>query len=539
MRIKVLQQSRFLKTMILFLFLISIALFATLGFFSFFQAMLIDSIGESREAFVMNIGLLSLIIFSSCILYLIMNRLTVKISTKGSLEIRKSIFNSVINRDYLTYKNLDKGDYTSVLLNDVRQLESNYLNPLLMLIGGFTSIVVSVILMLFSNYVLGIIIIIITLFLFFIPLLISGVLMKLQKKYSIELTNFTSTINNLFDNHLNIFTKGISSYIYNKFNSSNQNLYESHMDLGKKQSLVETISQISHILITSFAVVISAVFVLNSKISIGELTMFVSLTGTFTSSLSMIFQIVPMIKSMEPIIDKINQYSDSKYNQTHIQNQPILDNETFNLKASQLSLKLDENVIFKNIDFDLNEGDKVALVGVNGSGKSMLSYIILGLIRNYQGSIKLNGEEISKLNKNQIYNFISYIPQNPILFDGTIRENLCFDQKVTDELLIETIKTVGLFDWLLKQSDGIDTKLINDNAKLSGGEKQRLLLARSILENKACIVLDEPDSAIDEDGKEWLMKYIMKADKTIIMITHNSKNNDMFDDVIKIPSRRN
>jgi ABC-type multidrug transport system fused ATPase/permease subunit len=158
----------------------------------------------------------------------------VKISTKGSLEIRKSIFNSVINRDYLTYKNLDKGDYTSVLLNDVRQLESNYLNPLLMLIGGFTSIVVSVILMLFSNYVLGIIIIIITLFLFFIPLLISGVLMKLQKKYSIELTNFTSTINNLFDNHLNIFTKGISSYIYNKFNSSNQNLYESHMDLGKK-----------------------------------------------------------------------------------------------------------------------------------------------------------------------------------------------------------------------------------------------------------------------------------------------------------------
>jgi len=242
---------------------------------------------------------------------------------------------------------------------------------------------------------------------------------------------------------------------------------------------------------------------------------------------------------MEPIIDKINQYSDSKYNQTHIQNQPILDNETFNLKASQLSLKLDENVIFKNIDFDLNEGDKVALVGVNGSGKSMLSYIILGLIRNYQGSIKLNGEEISKLNKNQIYNFISYIPQNPILFDGTIRENLCFDQKVTDELLIETIKTVGLFDWLLKQSDGIDTKLINDNAKLSGGEKQRLLLARSILENKACIVLDEPDSAIDEDGKEWLMKYIMKADKTIIMITHNSKNNDMFDDVIKIPSRRN
>jgi len=539
MKIKVLQQSRFLKTMILFLFLISIALFATLGFFSFFQAMLIDSIGESREAFVMNIGLLSLIIFSSCILYLIMNRLTVKISTKGSLEIRKSIFNSVINRDYLTYKNLDKGDYTSVLLNDVRQLESNYLNPLLMLIGGFTSIVVSVILMLFSNYVLGIIIIIITIFLFFIPLLISGVLMKLQKKYSIELTNFTSTINNLFDNHLNIFTKGISSYIYNKFNSSNQNLYESHMDLGKKQSLVETISQISHILITSFAVVISAVFVLNSKISIGELTMFVSLTGTFTSSLSMIFQIVPMIKSMEPIIDKINQYSDSKYNQTHIQNQPILDNETFNLKASQLSLKLDENVIFKNIDFDLNEGDKVALVGVNGSGKSMLSYIILGLIRNYQGSIKLNGEEISKLNKNQIYNFISYIPQNPILFDGTIRENLCFDQKVTDELLIETIKTVGLFDWLLKQSDGIDTKLINDNAKLSGGEKQRLLLARSILENKACIVLDEPDSAIDEDGKEWLMKYIMKADKTIIMITHNSKNNDMFDDVIKIPSRRN
>ncbi len=539
MKIKVLQQSRFLKTMILFLFLISIALFATLGFFSFFQAMLIDSIGESREAFVMNIGLLSLIIFSSCILYLIMNRLTVKISTKGSLEIRKSIFNSVINRDYLTYKNLDKGDYTSVLLNDVRQLESNYLNPLLMLIGGFTSIVVSVILMLFSNYVLGIIIIIITLFLFFIPLLISGVLMKLQKKYSIELTNFTSTINNLFDNHLNIFTKGISSYIYNKFNSSNQNLYESHMDLGKKQSLVETISQISHILITSFAVVISAVFVLNSKISIGELTMFVSLTGTFTSSLSMIFQIVPMIKSMEPIIDKINQYSDSKYNQTHIQNQPILDNETFNLKASQLSLKLDENVIFKNIDFDLNEGEKVALVGANGSGKSMLSYIILGLIRNYQGSIKLNGEEISKLNKNQIYNFISYIPQNPILFDGTIRENLCFDQKVTDELLIETIKTVGLFDWLLKQSDGIDTKLINDNAKLSGGEKQRLLLARSILENKACIVLDEPDSAIDEDGKEWLMKYIMKADKTIIMITHNSKNNDMFDDVIKIPSRRN
>ncbi|MFA5474385.1 MAG: ABC transporter ATP-binding protein [Acholeplasmataceae bacterium] len=511
--------------MVVLLFTISILLFVIMGLFSLFQGRLIDSISESREDFLKNILYLGIIIVISSLLYYFMNKLTMKVAVKGSFLIRDDVFQNVINKDYLDFTKKNKSEYSSLLLNDVRQLESNYLNPMLMLAGGITSVVVSTVLMIYSNFVLGLIIIGITIVLFFLPLFVSGIMMRLQREYSDQVSQYTSTINNLFDNYLTTATKGITGYVIKRYQKTNLNLFKSHQQLGNKKSLVETIGQISHFLITAIAVIVSAIFVFDNKISIGDLTVFVALTGTFTSSLSLIFQIVPVVKSMSPIIEKINFFSEVKANET---NQLFtIESAIHSIKADRLSLNIGNKNVLNEISFDINHGDKVIFTGPNGGGKTMLSYIIMGLLRDYSGSIKINNQELNYIKQESLSKTISYIQQNPILFDGSIKDNLTLDNSISNDVLLQTINFVGLTEWFSNQHDGLDSIINNDNIKMSGGEKQRLFIARSILENKDIIILDEPDSAVDIIGRQWLMDFITKTDKTIIMISHNIKVYDL------------
>lgn len=190
--------------------------------------------------------------------------------------------------------------------------------------------------------------------------------------------------------------------------------------------------------------------------------------------------------------------------------------------------------IFKDFSLDIKQGKATAFVGESGSGKSTAVKLIAGLLHPHSGQIKAGGFDLGKINLNSYYAHIVYLPQEPPVFDGTLRENLVFDDLVEDASLIEAIEKVGLKDLYAKLEKGLDTQLGERGVSLSGGERQQLALARLWFTDAGIIILDEATSAIDNLTEEAVMKNVMAllAGRTVIAIAHRLDSIRSFDTII-------
>ncbi|QSX05677.1 ATP-binding cassette domain-containing protein [Sedimentibacter sp. zth1] len=188
----------------------------------------------------------------------------------------------------------------------------------------------------------------------------------------------------------------------------------------------------------------------------------------------------------------------------------------FKIIADQLSFDYDGKVVFNNLSFNIKSKDKIAICGKNGSGKSTLFKIICGLEKNYKGSIKVNNVEMQDANIVDWRNRISVVFQEPYLFSGTVDENIGLGNLNASETEIEDVMEKTGIRYLCGKEIKYDTE------ELSGGEKQRISIARALLKNTDILLLDEPSNNLDCKAIEWLSNFIAQTKKTIIFITHDT-----------------
>ncbi|MFA9379206.1 MAG: ABC transporter ATP-binding protein [Lachnotalea sp.] len=193
-----------------------------------------------------------------------------------------------------------------------------------------------------------------------------------------------------------------------------------------------------------------------------------------------------------------------------------------NISFNNVCFSYDEKNIFKNLSFNIPAGSSIAFVGESGSGKSTIVKQIMGLIKPDSGSIYIDNNDLSELNLNYFYNYISYTSQESPIFDGTLRENIVFDKDISDDKLIEVLECVGLTSFYDDLPKGLHTEVGERGVLLSGGERQRLSLARVFFGDAKIVILDEATSAMDNVTEELVMKNVMQflKNKTIITIAH-------------------
>lgn len=192
----------------------------------------------------------------------------------------------------------------------------------------------------------------------------------------------------------------------------------------------------------------------------------------------------------------------------------------------------------RDVEFEIRRGERVGIAGPSGSGKSTLVKLVLGLISNYDGSIKLFGEEARTLNKTQLAELVSYVPQTPFLIKGTIRDNVVYAAKhtPTDGEIESALSRARLLAKIesLKVSDPLDAEVLEQGRNFSGGEKQRLALARVFLSKAQLLVLDEPTAALDTENQALVQGAIFELtrDRTALIVAHRLNTLQQADRII-------
>lgn len=276
------------------------------------------------------------------------------------------------------------------------------------------------------------------------------------------------------------------------------------------------------LIVNILKVVVLAYSVLNSTLSVGAVVTVLSLLGKAYEPIA-IFNVEYVDYKLNKVtVKKYFEFLDLKDDQSLTTGKKIKQVEgTIEFKNVSYSY-LKEKKLIENLSLKINKNEKIALVGESGSGKSTIIKLIIGVIKNESGKILVDGNDLSKLNLNDFYENITYISQESPIFDGTLRENLLLDKNISDKEIKEVLKLVSLEKFLNRLEKGLDTELGEKGIRMSGGERQRVALARLFFDNSKIIILDEATSAMDNITEKEVMKNILKRlkNKTIIIIAH-------------------
>ena len=287
------------------------------------------------------------------------------------------------------------------------------------------------------------------------------------------------------------------------------------------------------LIVNVLKVIVLGYAVLKSNLSVGAVVTVIALLG----------------KAYEPIAIFNVEYVDYKLNKVAVKKYiAFLDSkDDENLNKGEIVKNVLGEIELKDIVYSYNYGktiikdlslrikanSSIALVGESGSGKSTIIKLIMGLIKYDSGQLLIDGKEIKDLNLNSFYDKVSYVSQEAPIFDGTLRENLVFDKKISDTKIKEVLKLVCLESFYEKLENGLDTELGEKGIRMSGGERQRVALARLFFDDSKIIILDEATSAMDNVTEKEVMKNLVDElkDRTIIVIAHRLETIKNVDDI--------
>jgi len=206
-------------------------------------------------------------------------------------------------------------------------------------------------------------------------------------------------------------------------------------------------------------------------------------------------------------------------------------------KEVEFSYPSSEQKVLNNVSLNFAPGEKVAILGKVGCGKTTLLKLILGLHHCISGSVLIDGANVQQLRSEDIRKNIGVVLQNPYLFSGTLRENIAFGlDVVSDEEILEAAKISCCLDFINKLENGFDYYLSENGRELSGGQRQALTLARAIVRKPKILLLDEPTSSMDQSTEKLVIDNLNTyfSDQTVILVTHRMSLLKMVDRVIAL-----
>jgi len=205
-----------------------------------------------------------------------------------------------------------------------------------------------------------------------------------------------------------------------------------------------------------------------------------------------------------------------------------------NMEMKDISVSFGEKPVLKNISFDIKPGTRTAIIGPTAAGKTQLLYLLTGLIQPNSGSITFDGIDINEYDKKTFQHQIGFVFQDSVLFNLTLRENIAFNENVTDEFLAKAIETAELKDFVDLLPRGLDTIVSERGTSLSGGQKQRIMLARALALNPKILLLDDFTARVDTQTEQKILDNVQRnyPDLTLLSVTQKIASVENYGQII-------
>lgn len=443
--------------------------------------------------------------------------------TSFVFDIRREIFNKILRLKGKNLSKVNSGDIIRRMNNDAEEFMFFILNGILWGLAELLELAICMFFLFYYNIYLGIMTVIMIPIVFATSLYFKKKVQIVNEDIAKEKGRLSSFLFEFVRNSQEVKILKAVKNVIGAYLNRTIFIYRKKIKSEKIEFIGERTN--SFILLFSQLIIftICALFILNDNMQLGD---FVAAISYFTAASSIFIylngRIVDMGKQLvciQRIVDLLNE-SEEDYNENGVTN--TLTKGKIEFVDVAFGYEDKENVL-KNINLVINGHSKIALVGRTGSGKTTMINLINRLYTPTSGKIIIDGKNINEFNLHNLRSQIGVVYQECIIFEGTLRYNLCFsNEKQNDEILMEAIKKAAFYGVYLLMENGLDTILGVNGHNLSGGEKQRLAFARIFVKNPKILIFDEATSNIDAPNEDIIKHTLdeLSKDKTLIIIAH-------------------
>lgn len=451
---------------------------------------------------------------------------------KAMCNFRNQCFKRLFESKYNIAYGQSTGKFISYFTNNMDSIQKNYVegfldivsNTLLMLLGIFT--------MLYLNPLMAVVVILISFLPIIGAMLMSNKVASAEAIVSEKSKSYVEEVRDVFSGYTVIKSFGAEPETINLLNKETKILETSKLIKRNNKDLVDVISgTLSNISIVA-TFIVGVYMTITGKISVGTVIAFIQLLNYVLSPIEKISSGITDYKSGLELVSIFDEELKSKPEIT----EKIKMDDISDITLQNVNLAYENNKVLKDVNLNFEKGKSYAIVGNSGSGKTTLLNLISGMIDEYSGNILINGTEVTKINSESKNRLFSIIQQNVIIFNSTIKNNITmWKNGFSDEEIVKAVKKAKL-DNLIEQKS-FDYICGENGKNLSGGEKQRISIARAILQGASVILVDEGTSALDkESATDIENSLVMFKDKIAISVTHrlDAKSLSRYDNIIAI-----
>lgn len=453
------------------------------------------------------------------------------------LNIRRTVFNNVMNLHLGFFNNERKGDILSKITNDVQVVQYTVTGTLTVVFRESFQLIFYLITLFSISYRLTLVSIL------FIPvsgLFISRLVKSLKKQASGSQASFGSMVSNLEEalsgvKIIKAFNAG--AFIKNKFNKDNENYSDIGRQMAKKQQLASPVSEFMGVLMVSIIVLYGGHLILsgNSELSAPAFIAYIGIFSQLTRPAKALSDSFTGINVGLAAGERILELIDMK---PAIQNLPdAVDVEGLkdSIELKNIRFAYGERIILNHISLKIPRGSTIALVGPSGGGKSTLMDLIPRFIEPQEGVIYYDGKDIRNVTMESLRAQIGFVNQESILFNDSIFNNIAFGKPDATQEEVETAAKIANAHYFIMDTEkGYETNIGDRGVKLSGGQKQRINIARAVLKNPSILLLDEATSALDTESEKLVQEALnnLMKNRTSLVIAHRLSTIQNADNII-------
>ncbi len=446
------------------------------------------------------------------------------ISQKISYEMRNQISEKINRMPMKYFDTKTHGEILSRITNDVDTLGMSLNQSITQLITSITTMVGIVIMMFSISWIMTLAILIIIPLSVFAVRKVVGKSQKYFKNQQVFLGNLNGIVEENYGGHqiVKVFNKEKESI--EEFNKVNDKLYDSSWKAqflsGIMQPLMAFIGNLGYVMVS----ILGGWLVIKKAIEVGDIQSFIQYVKNFTQPITQLAQVANQLQSTAAASERVFEFLAEEEEDQTVINPVNINNIEGNIEFEHVNFGYKENKTIIN-DFSINvkKGQKIAIVGPTGAGKTTIIKLLMRFYDVNSGSIKIDGHDIRNFNRSELRELFGMVLQDTWLFNASIRENIKFGKlSATDDEIISASKSANVHHFIKTLNDGYDMVLDEEASNVSQGQKQLLTIARAILADPKILILDEATSSVDTRTELLIQKAMdrLMEGRTSFVIAH-------------------